>query len=267
MKTNAYVSIKRRGSDCAARPSRRYARQGFTLVELLAVFAVLSVLSTMLTVVVRNAMTSARAARSMSNLRQWGIAANMYVADHDDMFPWDGEDSVAACINIPKWWANALPPYLGLAGYRELAEHGHPPLPPSSSIFLDRSARVPTDAPYRSGSVPFFFCYVPNSKLNSDMPRNRRITVSSIPRPSVTAFMVEMRTHRDELPQTSPFYRKSLDRAKADWKRFANRHKQGGHITFADGHAEHVTQEKATTQNNGDYNQPDLVWNPLGEAR
>jgi prepilin-type N-terminal cleavage/methylation domain-containing protein/prepilin-type processing-associated H-X9-DG protein len=243
------------------------ARNGFTLLELLIVIAVISILFSMLILVTRNAMASVKSARSMSNLRQWGLAAKMYVNDHDQKFPWDGVDDVAACIDTPDWWANALPPYVGYESYRDLVHNGEPPIPPKKTIFLDPSAKVPPNAPYESGNVEFFFCYVPNSKLNSSIPGNQRVRVSRIARPAATAFIVEMRTHRDELPPSSPFYRKTLDRAKADWQRFANRHKEGGHIVFVDGHVEHVTQKKATTSTGGDYNQGDLIWNPFGEAR
>ncbi len=242
-------------------------KKAFTLIELLVVIGIITLLLALVTPAVMTAMSAGRAVNSMSNLRQWGIALNAYMGDHRGVFPWDGHDSVADSLGSDDWWANALPPYVGCEPYRTLAEKERTPLPPSHSIFLDPSARVPASAPYRSGSFQYFFCYVPNSKLDSSLPASGRVCVDGIPRPCSTVFMVEMRTHPDELPASHPFRSKSLDRAKADWQRFANRHRQGGHIVFGDGHVQHVTQEKAITQTGGDYNQDDLVWNPFGAAR
>jgi len=248
-----------RGSLCS--------RRAFTVIELLVVMAILAILTAILVPIVSGAAASGRATASMSNLRQWGIALNMYVEDHNGTLPWEGDDSVAASISARDWWANALPRYVGMDSYSDLVASGRAPLPPDRTIFLDAAATVPPNAPYQSGDVPFFFCYVPNSKLDANLPRNGRVKARQIERPDATIFMVEMRTHKDELPTTSPFYNKSLDRAKADWQRFANRHNKGGHMAFADGHVAHVTQEKATTQTGGDYNQADLIWNPFGVAR
>jgi prepilin-type processing-associated H-X9-DG protein len=233
----------------------------------MVVVAILALLFAMLTPALTSALGSGRASHSMSNLRQWGIAVGMYVDDHDEAFPWDGDDNVGASIMSRDWWANALPRYVGMESYRTMVERGEPPVPPKKTIFVDSSAEVPPNAPYKSGGVPFFFCYVPNSKLNSSMRRNAQVKVAHLDKPAATVFMLEMRTHRDELPSSSRFYRKSLDRAKADWQRFSNRHHEGGHIAFADGHVGHVTQAKATTHTAGDYNQDDLIWNPFGEAR
>jgi prepilin-type N-terminal cleavage/methylation domain-containing protein/prepilin-type processing-associated H-X9-DG protein len=245
----------------------RKSRQGFTLIELLVVIAICMILMALAAPAVTAALGSGRAVNSLSNLRQWGSALYSYLGDSGGVMPWDGVDSVSASIGASNWWANALPPYVGCRPYRELAATGQVPLPPERSIFLDPSARMPPSAPHKSGNTPFFFCYVPNSKLNSSQPNNACIRASQISRPAATVFMVEMRTRRDEVPPSDPFYSKSLDRAKADWQRFANRHRGGGHVVFVDGHSAHVSYAKAITQTGGDYNQSDLIWNPLGAAK
>ncbi len=249
------------------RKLRRAGAAAFTLIELLVVIAIIATLTAIVIPTLGQALRAARAVNSLSNLRQWNMAMQMYTTANDELLPWDGVDSVAASIGTRDWWANVLPPYMDSAPYSELVASGQVPVPPARTIFTDPAARIPAGAPYQDGPVKFFFCYVPNSKLNSSLPSNSRISLHSIPKPSLTVFMVEMRTHPDELPASHPFYTKSLNRAKADWQRFANRHKQGGHLAFLDGHAQHHTTEKVMTKVGNDYNQADLIWNPFGAAQ
>lgn len=238
----------------------------FTLVELLVVIAIIGVLTAIIMPNLSRSLRSARAVKSLSNLRSWNTALRMYLMTSNDQLPWDGVDSVATSIQTADWWANVLPPYVDSDAYSNLVARNEIPVPPSRSIFIDPSAKAPPGAPYQQGAVKFFFCYVPNSKLNSGLSSSTRLSLHHIARPAVTVFMVEMRTIRDELPPTHPFYNKTLDRAKADWQRFANRHNQGGHLAFLDGHARHETTEKVTTPIENDYNKPDIVWNPFGVA-
>jgi prepilin-type processing-associated H-X9-DG protein len=105
-----------------------------------------------------------------------------------------------------------------------------------------------------------------NSKLNQSLPVNQRLWIGSIPRPSQTAVIVEMRSVPEELPPGDPHRNASLDRAKADWQRFAARHRNGGHIAMADGSARHFENKYVTTPVGGNYNKADIIWNPLGVA-
>src|SRR5437667_9431662 len=70
------------------RASRRAGRYGgFTLIELLVVIAVIAILAAILFPVFAQARASARAASCLSNVRQIGLADNMYLQDYDDTFP------------------------------------------------------------------------------------------------------------------------------------------------------------------------------------
>jgi prepilin-type N-terminal cleavage/methylation domain-containing protein/prepilin-type processing-associated H-X9-DG protein len=245
--------------------------RGFTLIELLVVIAIIALLGALLLPAIRGALASAKAANSLSNTRQWGLALAQAASDYDNLLPWDGEDAVSQSIVRGDWWANRLPPYIGSPTYADinLQSRGRSvPMPPQRSLFVDSAARIPGNAPYRSGQFSFFFSYVINSKLNSSMPSGRSIGLALLSRPSATAVIVEMRSVAQELPGSSPYYGTSLDRAKADWQRFANRHREGGHIAFADGSSRHVLQAYAVRQDGGTngFNKNDLVWNPLGPA-
>jgi len=74
------------------RDARPRSRGAFTLVELLVVIGVLAVLASVLLPALANARRSAKNATCLNNLRQIGIAAQLYWLDHDDRaFRWTGD--------------------------------------------------------------------------------------------------------------------------------------------------------------------------------
>jgi prepilin-type N-terminal cleavage/methylation domain-containing protein/prepilin-type processing-associated H-X9-DG protein len=62
-------------------------RRGFTLIELLVVVAIIAILAAMLFPSLQRAKESGRRASCAANLRQIGIATNLYCDDFDDTFP------------------------------------------------------------------------------------------------------------------------------------------------------------------------------------
>jgi prepilin-type N-terminal cleavage/methylation domain-containing protein/prepilin-type processing-associated H-X9-DG protein len=62
-------------------------RRGFTLIELLVVIAIIAILAAILFPVFAQAREKARQATCLSNMKQIGLASNMYVEDYDETFP------------------------------------------------------------------------------------------------------------------------------------------------------------------------------------
>src|ERR1041385_2382657 len=61
---------------------RECSRPGFTLIELLVVIAILAILAALLLPVLVRSKGAAQSAKCMSNLRQLGLAAQMYWDDN-----------------------------------------------------------------------------------------------------------------------------------------------------------------------------------------
>ena len=89
-------------------------RKGFTLIELLVVIAIIAILAAILFPVFARAREKARAASCMSNLKQLGLALEMYSADYDDLYPWacDPADQYLPQIwsAYPAWQASRMLP-------------------------------------------------------------------------------------------------------------------------------------------------------------
>jgi prepilin-type N-terminal cleavage/methylation domain-containing protein len=123
----------------------RSLRSGFTLIELLVVIAIIAILAAILFPVFAQAREQARKTACLSNLKQIGLACNMYVQDYDETFPF------AWGTTGP--WCYALNPYVKSAGIS------------ASSNFPDNAASVwhcPTDALLPPPGSKIFISYSSN---------------------------------------------------------------------------------------------------------
>jgi prepilin-type N-terminal cleavage/methylation domain-containing protein len=69
-------------------PSRSLPpRRGFTLIELLVVIAIISIIAALLMPALAGAKNRARSIACVSNLRQIGLALNVYIQDNRDRLP------------------------------------------------------------------------------------------------------------------------------------------------------------------------------------
>lgn len=87
------------------------SRTGFTLIELLVVIAIIAILAAILFPVFSRARAKARQAACLSNLKQLGLAVQMYSQDWDEMLP-GGAPAGMGPISEFNWtysWYQAYP--------------------------------------------------------------------------------------------------------------------------------------------------------------
>ena len=121
--------------------------------------------------------------------------------------------------------------------------------------------------------MPNFICYGMNSKLNATAGHTSQ-KISQLSPASAVVIFAEKRIHPGEVNPKSPnyatLYQKDLVQLKIEHKRFASRHRDGGFLSFADGHVAFWSLDEVNTlQNNNpiDYNLPGrVVWNPFGAS-
>ncbi|GIV13579.1 MAG: hypothetical protein KatS3mg021_1861 [Fimbriimonadales bacterium] len=103
-------------------------RNGFTLIELLVVIAIIAILAAILFPVFAQARSKARQTQCLSNMRQIGVAVNLYLHDYDEGYPF----TMAVVNGLPStvnYWAvhnyqASLEPYIKMdRGAAQQAEH------------------------------------------------------------------------------------------------------------------------------------------------
>jgi type II secretory pathway pseudopilin PulG len=121
-----------------------YRERAFTLVELLAIIAIVAILAALLLPAAVKAREKARSIQCVSNLRQWGMAFQLYAADNDDFLPRRGQGVQALFqLNRPTDWFNALPGYFGLPSYEIMAANAAKPAAHTESVFICPTANDP----------------------------------------------------------------------------------------------------------------------------
>jgi prepilin-type N-terminal cleavage/methylation domain-containing protein/prepilin-type processing-associated H-X9-DG protein len=206
--------------------ARRHSR-GFTLIELLVVIAIIAILAAILFPVFAQAREKARATACLSNMKQVGLALQMYAQDYDETMPLG---NVVAGFNEP----NAPPNFLGsLVPYtKNLGIFVCPSAAPASSVGLPAKQYDPTPLSNTS--------YMGNGAV-----MGRALAV--VPNPAEIVYLQEnnlkwnyawMRPQLVDAKGTYQWWHWDLGNEKPK-DQYSNLHSNGGNLVFADGHAKY----------------------------
>ncbi len=88
--------------------------KGFTLIELLVVIAIIAILAAILFPVFARARENARRTSCLSNVKQIGLGAMMYVQDYDETYPRNSQCKMTGCVSAAgtlDYWDEIILPY------------------------------------------------------------------------------------------------------------------------------------------------------------
>lgn len=211
---------------------------GFTLIELLVVIAIIAILAALLLPAFSHAKEKARTTVCLGNLKQWGLATQLFALNNDDRLPKDGSPNG---LSTTEGWYVDLPRTLGQPIYAEM------PWRTNASIPLGKSIWICPSNPRRSNGVNLFH-YCLNRHVNLTGAGNQ-VRLSKIPQPSATVWLFDN-------GGTAPVAQQN--------NVHSNLHSAGANFTFLDGHAARFKNKHYWdfSNNTGRTNNPNLIWIP-----
>jgi prepilin-type N-terminal cleavage/methylation domain-containing protein/prepilin-type processing-associated H-X9-DG protein len=281
------------------RPRRFW--NGFTLIELLVVIAIIGILAALLLPALAATKRKAHTIQCLSNLRQWGLALQIYASQNDDEMPRDGTDQKGTYANYG-WpsdapegtpqdlaaWFNVLPPAVGdkqLQYYSSLPGgnmQNKYPFPGNGVGKMWMCPAIQLSAADNSlfllGGQYGFFSYVMDLDLKLKSSVVNGVVGNSYDYPNMPK-LSSIRNSSSQVLLTEFCFSPSLENWTGSsspqmgtfpacrWTYFVKRHSNGGNLVFLDGHSswflyDYVFNPNPVGDSRVEKFNDDVWWNP-----
>ena len=212
--------------------------RAFTLIELLVVIAIIAILAAMLLSALGGAKAKAQAVACRGNLKQWGLATQLYVTDHDYFLPKDGS---ASGSSTTEGWYVDLPREMNLPTYAEMPWRTNAEIDPGKSVWI-----CPSNPRRSNGKNLFHYCL--NEHVNG-LGSDNQVRLTSIRQPTAIVWL---------------FDNGGLAPVAQENNVHTDLHNHGAQFVFLDGHVARFknTEYWNFTTGKGITNNPELVWIP-----
>jgi prepilin-type N-terminal cleavage/methylation domain-containing protein/prepilin-type processing-associated H-X9-DG protein len=229
------------------RPRLRAARRAFTLIELLVVIAIIAILAAMVLPALSSAKKKAQSIPCLNNLKQWGLAVQLYATDNGDFLVNEGFPNPSTAAQLAKGWYAYLPETINLRPYAEMAWRTNASIEPGNSTWI-----CPANTRRSNGNNLFLYCF--NGMIDGTGVNDHSIKISAVPKPITMVIFFDSKN----LPGVQ------TDEANPGNFVHTNLHNRGANLAFLDGHVQRFrnTEYWDFSTNKGITNNPDIVWFP-----
>ncbi|MFM7100930.1 MAG: prepilin-type N-terminal cleavage/methylation domain-containing protein [Verrucomicrobiota bacterium] len=212
----------------------------FTLIELLVVVALLALLAGLVLPALARTRQGVGRISCFANLRQWGLATQIFATDHEDRLPPDGAPNG---ISRTDAWYTDMPPAIGERPYPDQGAWRTQAASP-----LPRSVWLCPVNPRRSDGRMLFH-YALNRRVNGSGPQSQPARLGQVPQPDRPVWL---------------FDNGGRAAVAAENNVHTNLHQGGAQFLFLDGHAARLKAPEYWDfhRRRGRTNAPGLIWDP-----